>query len=987
MDNLERLIYSIKEHAHEHSSIPFWSWNDRLEQNVLAEQIKDMSQLGMRGFFMHARGGLETEYMSEEWFNAIRFCIQEAKARDMEAWAYDENGWPSGFAGGELLKDPCNHACYLAMENTVQFPAEDKDIIGVYIIKKGSIQRAKENTHGDLIVIRRCRDFSYIDTMNPEITQKYLALTHERYAHEVGEEFGKTMPGFFTDEPQYFRYGVPWSDHFKFSFADTFGYNVCDKLPLLFLELEGYEEFRYDYYLHCHRSFYRGFMKPLYEWCNTHGIQLTGHAIEEWTLGGQMMCCGGVMPFYTYQHLPGIDYLRRAVRNISGARQLGSVCEQTGKQTRLTESFASCGWDVSPKELKRIAELQFVGGVNLLCEHLYAYSERGQRKRDYPNHYSEHNPWHPYYKDFVTHFKHLGSALSQGREVAHTLVIHPIRSAYLRYCCTDEEKIAALEHAYAEFVEQFSVDHICYHFGDEGIMEELGSVEGTSIRIGSCTYSKVVIPCCETLTSNTVNLLREYLNNGGKLYLHSAAPTRVDGRRADLSFLRSNISYEQLLRENGLWIEHNGLPMPIHAQLRSTDAGKLLFITNPSEQMYNNVEITIANCEGLEELDINTLQRRPIRGQKNADGSVTVLWNFGDSASVLLVESDVPMFEPIKTEVPSEIALQQKFTLSRLPENMITLDVACFSRNYEKYSEPQPIVRIKDDLLSDRYKGRISLRYSFYTEILPKNLVLVAEPLKEMTVRINGAEVILNGESRIDRRFRSADIAGHTMIGENFIELEFPYFQREEVYRVLYEGGNESLRNCLCFDTEIEAIYLYGDFGVRSRSKFIFDEKNTYRTAGEFVLTERSQTIDLSDIVCDGYPFFAGELQAETTLTYQKGDPTQLRLQGRFAVARITVNGHALDTKLFGDTYELARYLKEGENTIQITLCFSNRNLLGPHHHKKPEPPTASPRVFSFEKQWKGGECNDYVSSYAFVKFGVSMISVGENPTDIANKL
>ena len=131
MDNLERLIYSIKEHAHEHSSIPFWSWNDRLEQNVLAEQIKDMSQLGMRGFFMHARGGLETEYMSEEWFNAIRFCIQEAKARDMEAWAYDENGWPSGFAGGELLKDPCNHACYLAMENTVQFPAEDKDIIGV----------------------------------------------------------------------------------------------------------------------------------------------------------------------------------------------------------------------------------------------------------------------------------------------------------------------------------------------------------------------------------------------------------------------------------------------------------------------------------------------------------------------------------------------------------------------------------------------------------------------------------------------------------------------------------------------------------------------------------------------------------------------------------------------------------------------------------------------------------------------------------------
>ena len=28
---------------------------------------------------MHARGGLETEYMSDEWFAAVRACVDEAK--------------------------------------------------------------------------------------------------------------------------------------------------------------------------------------------------------------------------------------------------------------------------------------------------------------------------------------------------------------------------------------------------------------------------------------------------------------------------------------------------------------------------------------------------------------------------------------------------------------------------------------------------------------------------------------------------------------------------------------------------------------------------------------------------------------------------------------------------------------------------------------------------------------------------------------------
>lgn len=31
----------------------------------------------------------------------------------MDAYAYDENGWPSGFVGGKLLEDIKNHDKYI----------------------------------------------------------------------------------------------------------------------------------------------------------------------------------------------------------------------------------------------------------------------------------------------------------------------------------------------------------------------------------------------------------------------------------------------------------------------------------------------------------------------------------------------------------------------------------------------------------------------------------------------------------------------------------------------------------------------------------------------------------------------------------------------------------------------------------------------------------------------------------------------------------
>ena len=196
MDKIEALVADIKKNAITHGSLPFWSWNDKLEPEELRRQIRVMKELGMNGFFMHARCGLVTDYLSDEWFECVGACIDEAKKLGMEAWSYDENGWPSGFAGGALLEERDNLAGFLRMESTSEYPCGE-NVLGVYRIENGALRRLDASDGGEYLVIYEERDPSYIDVLDPAVTKKFLRSTHEEYKARIApENFGTVMPGF-----------------------------------------------------------------------------------------------------------------------------------------------------------------------------------------------------------------------------------------------------------------------------------------------------------------------------------------------------------------------------------------------------------------------------------------------------------------------------------------------------------------------------------------------------------------------------------------------------------------------------------------------------------------------------------------------------------------------------------------------------------------------------------------------------------------------
>ena len=207
--------------------VPFWSWNDKLEPDELRRQIGAMQDAGMGGFFMHARGGLETEYLSEEWFRAVETSVDEAKKRGMQAWCYDENGWPSGFAGMKLLEDSANFAHYLTCEAKATF---DPMALACYRLEEGHLIRVWRDEGESCVCLYDRTNSSVVDILNPEIVQKFIEETHEKYYERFKDQFGRVLMGFFTDEPQYFRYQTAYSPVMLKAYRERYGEDLLKEL-------------------------------------------------------------------------------------------------------------------------------------------------------------------------------------------------------------------------------------------------------------------------------------------------------------------------------------------------------------------------------------------------------------------------------------------------------------------------------------------------------------------------------------------------------------------------------------------------------------------------------------------------------------------------------------------------------------------------------------------------------------------------------------
>ena len=75
----------------EYRGAPFWAWVTKQEKTKTVEQIRVMKDMGMGGFHMHTRVGLDIPYMGEEYMQIVEGCVERAQREGMYACLYDED--------------------------------------------------------------------------------------------------------------------------------------------------------------------------------------------------------------------------------------------------------------------------------------------------------------------------------------------------------------------------------------------------------------------------------------------------------------------------------------------------------------------------------------------------------------------------------------------------------------------------------------------------------------------------------------------------------------------------------------------------------------------------------------------------------------------------------------------------------------------------------------------------------------------------------
>ncbi len=924
-----------------YKAVPFWSWNNALDEEHLVRQIEEMHALGIGGFIMHARTGMSDEYLGEKWFSCIGACLKKARELGMNAWAYDENGWPSGFCGGKLLENEAFLAKYLEMEKG----AFDGAAYASFAERpEGYVRVEKECGAAEYLNIYIRVNHSNTDILDPAVVTAFIEETYDKYYERFAESFGRELVGFFTDEPQYYRYATPYSPTVAEAFAAE-GLDVRDGLCYLFLHDERGYAFREKYYATLSRLYCENFYKRIYDWCTEHNCKLTGHSIEEENLPGQVYCCGAVTPSYEFEHIPGIDHLGRFCPNEIGPKQIGSLASQLGKEQVLTETFACGGFDMEPFELKSIADAQYFHGVNLMCHHLYPYSLADFGKIDHPPVFSAQGGWPEGFKVFNEYFTRLGALVANTEEHCDVAVIHPIHSIWMEFIRAEEGAIGEKSSSVAALCEDFDrllcemrKNGLTFQFVDEGILARHGGVREGKLFVGKREYGKVIVPKMLTLTSSTRDILKKF---EGKLFLEGEIPC-TDGRPEKID-LRSNTTLEALIREKRYAFSAPDGRTFLTA--RESALGEFLFVKNIDYEGESAVEMP-GLSKDYKILDLVTLTT------ENASDSFVL----PKSGGLIFVrdESAAP-----KETVETKTDVTAAFAVSSIGENSLVLDKAEIAKEGGEFSEPFYVCALFERLLREDYRGRLTVRQRFTCrEAMPVTFVM--ERARLLSLSCNGKPLSLS-QNAFDINFREARIDAQA--GENVIEYSLDYYQREGVYHALFDpNATESLRNCLYYDTALENTYLHGDFTVDA----------------EHTLAKRTGLPPLTDALYEnGYPFYNGKLILKGKLNYGGEGSAVLEIGGKFVQAKVKKGERevlfAMDKK--GDITSL---LEKGENDVQIELSSSLRNLFGPYHLIGSERAWIGRQSFTFSRLWpqNGGLPEKFTEQYLSVPFGAKSITL-----------
>jgi len=958
-----RVRHLFKHPPAEYSTGPLWVWNDLLTEEEIRSTLHDLASQEVKQVWVHPRPGLMTPYLSQDWFHLWQVTLREAKKLEMTVWIYDENSYPSGFAGGWVPETmPESRGRGLDLREITTGPKLTPQIIGVYRVNNEScenltpeLRRSGSLPDGRYLVASEVRaenspwhaNRCYVNLLSPGVTEKFLELTLEPYRRALGAEFGKRIPGVFTDEPNIRPAGqFPWSEILAPEFRKRWGYDLLDCLPSLRQPIGDWRKVRHNYFQVLNEQFIEHWSKPYHDYCQSNHLEWTGHYWDhEWPN------CIGVpdnMAMYAWHQRPAIDCLMNQYSehthaqfgNVRMVKELSSVANQLGNKRTLCETYGAGGWDLRFEDMKRIGDWLEVLGVNTINQHLSYVTIRGARKRDHPQSFSYHEPWWEAYHVSASYFARLSAALSQGQQINRLLVLEPTTTAWMYQ--GEDKNLLALGDAFFKLLMALEAAQVEYDLGCEDVIARHGSVTGNELKIGNRSYSQVILPpLTENLNRTTKQMLESVtvirpaggpVRTDGSLVSTTQSPPDKPGVTNVVDWIQNVVaSLCDQTAPDGFCLQREADDQGIlfHHRRQLAD-GQLLFLVNTSAEHPARGTL-FSSLKAVEKWDPYSGEAKPFSFTSGAAG-ISSRFDVPPCGSLLLFLSQRPAPSTGRESIVQTIEPRGQVKIDRLGPNVLTLDYVDITAGGESrtniyaYQANQfawkanglqrdpwdSAVQFKDEFISRKFPATSGFEASYRFVIkgeVPKNLEFVIERPDLYQITCNDRPVHVRPNAWwLDKAFGRLSLSAAACSGENVLTIKAAPFTM--------------------FD-ELEPAYVLGDFALEPVAKgFAIVQDHALHLAGG----EKGWD-------SQGQPFYSGAVRYREEFDVKKS-ASQFFVgltRWRGSVAKVRVNGQSVGF-IDAPPYQcdVTDRLKSGVNTIDVIVIGTLKNTLGPHHGNPP---------------------------------------------------
>ncbi len=509
---------------------------------------------------------------NESCWEDTAYIREKAEELGLKLWIYDENGYPSGTAGGAVLE---RHPEYEAKglfyysywmvqsgPSDYRIEAPSGRLFGAYLIpedpskdivnishtadSRGVLRfKIPEGRHQIAMLLERelydgtpctqpwCPPRRYINPLDKRAVSEFINVTHENYYRYNKEGFGKSIKAFFMDEPMLMSVGntpypaVSFREDFPEKFKARYGYEI-DRALIAVFSGKGRDvtKLRCDFWDFIADEYSRNFYGTIQDWCREHGVSSSGHLMEEENVLSHVVNYGSFYRCIKHMDIPGIDQLRSVPTelmkrdSIPFARLVSSAADVFGKREVMSEApdhFSRVDRVQVPMDWIRASmNWHYAMGVNVITSYYGLYN------RDY---FSDEE-----IAELNDYVKRLGFILRKGERLSRTAILLPEASLWDTVGPAGKggrsgkaEKIAKtlVDISWGLLDRQIEFDYI-----DEGVLGEAALCQD-SLSFGSRQYKLLILPGIHVLNRTSALKIKDFAERGGKVACLNTLPQKT----------------------------------------------------------------------------------------------------------------------------------------------------------------------------------------------------------------------------------------------------------------------------------------------------------------------------------------------------------------------------------------------------------------------------------------------------------------------------